>query len=461
MRAMWDTSVSMRTDKIRLLALGLMLILLAGCGSVIPPLPGAPAPESAISDGLEPSPETVWGIETPEPIPEPVEPTAAPAPTPAPSPEPALEPSPAAGPTLSPSPEPDPVGNDEITAVLEQMTFTEKAAQLFVVTPEALTGTGGPVTAAGELTREAFDAIPVGGIVYMGDNLDSSAQTREMLSNMQSISMDRIGLPAFLCVDEEGGTVARISGSGRFDVPEYPDMIDVGNSGQTEWARQIGAEMGAYLSDLGFNVDFAPVADVLSNDSNTVVRYRSFGSDPQLVAEMTAAFSEGLAAEGVLAVYKHFPGHGNTAADSHAGFAESDADLDTLRQRELVPFRDGIARDVPFIMAGHISLPNVTGDGVPASLSRRILTDLIREEMGYEGIVITDALNMGAISDNYSAGVAAVMALEAGADMILMPADFQTAYDAVMEAIQNGTLSETRIDDSLRRILAVKLRLMA
>ena len=340
-----------------------------------------------------------------------------------------------------------------IRELLAGMSLEEKAAQLFVVTPEAL----GEWTYVGEEARIAYDMYPVGGILCMGPNLEDPDQTRQMLSDYQQLSLDRTGLPLFLCVDEEGGTVARISGNSAFGIDEYPDMADVGASGDPEWARQIGAEMGGYLSDLGFNVDFAPLADVLSNEYNTVVKWRSFGSDPDLVADMTRAFAEGLQSQGVLAAYKHFPGHGATAEDSHEGFAYAETDPDTLRTRDLVPFADGISLGIPFIMVGHIALPNVTGDDLPATLSHALVTDLLRQEMGYSGIVITDSMNMGAIVDRYGSGEAAVMALEAGVDMILTPEDFYGAYSGVLEAVNEGRLTRERIDQSLTRILTVKL----
>ena len=347
-----------------------------------------------------------------------------------------------------------------VLTLLNTLTLEEKIAQLFVVTPEALTGYSGTVTAAGDLTQASFDQKPVGGIIYMGPNLQNSNQTRSMLEEMQKISINRIGVPAFLCVDEEGGSVARISGYSGFGISDYPDMCEVGASGNPEWAEEIGEEMGTYLSDLGFNVDFAPVADVWSNSQNTVVKYRAFSSDPEVVATMTSAFAKGLSSQSVLYAYKHFPGHGNTASDSHNGFAESDSDIATLYSRELIPFRDGIEHGVPMIMVGHISLPNVTGDNLPASLSREIITTLLRENLGYDGIVITDAMNMGAISDNYSSGEAAVMALEAGVDLILMPANFDAAFNAVLEAAQNGELSEEQINKSLTRIFTAKFKLV-
>ena len=165
---------------------------------------------------------------------------------------------------------------EKIGSILGNMTLEEKVAQMFIVLPEGLTGAG-CVTAAGETTRDAIREVPVGGFIYMEQNLESASQVQEMLSNVQSYSMERIGLPAFTCVDEEGGTVARISGRGNFDVPAIGDMCEVGASGDPEQAYMVGKEIGGYLGELGFNVDFAPDADVLSNPENQVVRWRSFG----------------------------------------------------------------------------------------------------------------------------------------------------------------------------------------
>lgn len=345
-----------------------------------------------------------------------------------------------------------------IKEFLDRMTLEEKVAQLFIVTPEALTGTG-QVTAAGAITQSAIDNCPVGGLIYMSGNLVSEEQCVTMLTNTQSYSMARIGLPMFLAVDEEGGTVARISGSGKFDVPYIGDMRDLGKAGDPNAAFSTGATIGSYLFRLGFNVDFAPVADVLSNDENTVVQFRSFGTDPKLVAQMAIALSAGLESENVLPVYKHFPGHGATAGDTHNGYAYTNKTLEQLRECELFPFQECINNGAKFIMVAHISLPNITGDDIPASLSSRIITDLLRDEMGYEGIVITDALNMGAIVDQFSSSEAAVMAIQAGADIILMPSDFNTAYQGVLDAVYSGIVTESRIDESVMRILKTKLEM--
>lgn len=347
---------------------------------------------------------------------------------------------------------------EEIDAFLDKMTLEEKVAQLFIVLPEDLIESVDGVTEAADTTREAIERIPVGGFVYLSSNLRTEEQVKTMLGNVQAYSIDRIGVPAFLCVDEEGGMVARLSGTGKFDIPAIEDMSEVGLSGDFTRARQIGLSMGEYLSELGFNVDFAPVADVLTNPDNAVVKFRSFGSDPQIVSEMCLQVMSGLEEQGVYAVYKHFPGHGMTAGDTHEGYAYSEKTLEEIKACELIPFQKGIDAGVSFIMVGHISLPAITGDHTPGSLSEFIITDLLRGQLGYDGIVITDAMNMGAIVRQYSSGDAAVKAIQAGADIILMPADFKEAYEGVIRAVENGVLSEERIDESLKRILYVKLK---
>lgn len=341
---------------------------------------------------------------------------------------------------------------------LKQMTLEEKAAQLFIVAPESLVGESG-VTAAGEKTKEAFAAYPVGGLIYFTQNLVSGDQMRTMLSNMQTYSMERTGLPVFTCIDEEGGAVARIGGTGKFDVPEVERMADIGAAKDVQTAYEAGSKIGNYLYELGFNVDFAPVADVWSNPENEVVKERSFGSDPELVSDMALAVYQGLDGQGVCGAFKHFPGHGATEADTHDGYAYTGKTLDELMGCELIPFQEGILHEVPFIMVGHISVPNVTGDDTPASLSKTMITDILRTQMEYGGIVVTDAMNMGAVAKNYSSSEASVKALEAGVDMILMPADFKEAYAGVLDAVRQGVLSEERIEKSVRRIINLKLRL--
>ena len=357
----------------------------------------------------------------------------------------------------SESPESNPLLDNEVQTILDNMTLEDKIAQLFILYPETLVSCVNRVTAAGEMTREAFDRRPVGGLIYMRQNLESREQVQTMLSDFQEISLSRTGLPAFLCVDEEGGKVTSVGGTEALAIPRGEDMADIGARNHPEEAYQKGEFIGGYLSELGFNVDFAPVADVLSNPENTVVKKRSFGADPKLVTAMTAAFAEGLQSKGILGSYKHFPGHGATAGDTHKGYSYTDKTLEELKACELLPFIDGISRDIPMIMVGHISLPKVIGDDTPASLSSYIMTDLLREELGYKGIIVTDALAMKVVIDEYSSDEAAVRALEAGADILLLPEDFELAFQGVLQAVNEGRLSRERLDQSLQRIIRQKL----
>lgn len=347
----------------------------------------------------------------------------------------------------------------QASELVAKMSTEEKVAQIFVVSPESAAHFSGTVTAAGEVSREAFNARPVGGIVYSAINLDTPQQTKQMLETMQKTSLERLGLPLFTCVDEEGGTVARVSGQRAMGVESYPDMREVGDAGDLERAEQIGAEMGKYLTDLGFNVDFAPVADVVTNPDNYVVDVRAFGSDPQLVADMDSAFTRGLHKHPILATYKHFPGHGSTAEDSHAETAIAQSDKAAFENVDLLPFKQGIADGVQLMMVGHITFPNINDESVPASLSEWALQDVAREQLGFEGILITDSMQMGAITNHYSASEAAVASFRAGIDMILMPADFDAAYEGILAAVRDGTISQQRLDESLVRIIKTKLDL--
>ena len=201
------------------------------------------------------------------------------------------------------------------------------------------------------------------------------------------------------------------------------------------------------------------MADVLTNEANEVVYYRSFGSDAQNVSQMVEQEKKGLEENQVLACIKHFPGHGATSADTHDGMAYVDKSWEELQMRELIPFQEQVNQNVSMIMAGHFSLPQVTGDDTPCSLSQTIITEKLRTEMGYDGLVITDALNMGAVSNWYTSAEAAVMAVQAGVDLLLMPSDFQAAYQAVLAACESGEIPQERIDASVTRILRVKLNM--
>jgi beta-N-acetylhexosaminidase len=331
---------------------------------------------------------------------------------------------------------------------IAELSLEEKVAGLFIITPEALTGAT-QVTRAGDTTEQKLQEYAVGGRVYSGQNIQSATQIAEMLDNTTRMSR----YPIFLAVDEEGGRVARIAS--RNLVNNVGPMAAVGATGEAGNAYETAITIGTYMSRYGFNTNFAPVADVLRDEDNVPIGDRSFGSDPTLVADMVAAFVRGMKEMGIYSTLKHFPGLGDTADDTHVGMAVTERTLDEMRMFEFLPFIAGIEAGAEFVMVSHVSARSID-DTVPASLSATIITNILRGELGFDGIVITDALNMGAITEYYTADEACLMALEAGADMLLMPEDFELAYTGVLQAVQNGELSEERINKSLMRIYRVK-----
>ena len=348
---------------------------------------------------------------------------------------------------------------EQAAQIVSGMTLEEKVAQMFFITPEALTGYG-QVTVAGDATNEAYQKYPVGGLIYNSQNLVDIDQTKTMMAKMQQYADSRISLPVFLGVDEEGGSVTRIASNEAYGLTNVDNMSDIGATGDTQNAYQAGVTIGTYLSDLGFNLDFAPVADVLTV-SDSVIGNRSFGTDSELVASMALSELQGLESMGIQGVVKHFPGHGGVSGDSHSGAVSTDKSLEELFASELVPFQRAIDGGAQFLMVGHIAAPNVTGDDTPASLSKVMITDVLRTQMGYQGVVITDAMNMTAITANHAEDEAAVLAVNAGADMILMPEDFGKAYNGVIDAVNNGTIEEYRINEAVVRIVKAKLALSA
>ncbi len=340
--------------------------------------------------------------------------------------------------------------NQIADSCIAEMSLENKVAGLFMVTPEALTGVD-TVIQAGDTTKQKLSEYPVGGLVYFSKNIKSADQLKEMLDTTRNTMI----YPVFLAVDEEGGSVSRVAGAGLAD--DVGDMSEIGSTCDPEKAKEAGTTIGTYLSQFGFNVDFAPVTDVISAE-NAVIGNRSFGSDPNVVGTMVAAEVQGLQESGVSACLKHFPGIGDTTTDTHDEKTVSEKTLEDMQQTDLPAFQSGIDAGADFVMVSHMSLPNVIGDDTPCSLSGAVISDLLRNQLGYNGIVITDALDMSAITDSYSSAEAAVKAIEAGADMLLMPENFEEAYQGVLDAVQNGTISEDRINESLKRIYRVKYR---
>ncbi|MCR5351861.1 MAG: glycoside hydrolase [Bacteroidales bacterium] len=339
-------------------------------------------------------------------------------------------------------------------------SLQKRIGQLFVVRPESLEPAiryasdaelpAYRLQAVSDGMRRRAQEYPVGGILLYGHNILDEQQLHSFIGDLRALP----GAP-LLCIDEEGGRVSRIAGNPAFDVPRYESSAAVA-AGGPQAAYETALEIGAYLARYGFDIDFAPVADVNTNPDNIVIGTRAFSDDPAVAAPMVVAFLRGLAEQGIRACLKHFPGHGDTRTDTHFDYASSAKTWPEMLACEMVTFRAGIAAGAPLVMAAHIATPAVTGDDEPATLSRAMLTGKLREELGYQGIIITDALEMGAITRRYGSGEAAVRALEAGADLLLCPLDYCAAYEAVLAALDAGRLTPTRIEQSLSRIQSLR-----
>ena len=335
-----------------------------------------------------------------------------------------------------------------INAAIQVMPIEDKVAGLFMVTPESITKVSTAVQ-AGNGTRDALSTWAVGGIIYFKQNMKSAEQITEMISNTSLYSR----YPLFIGVDEEGGQVSRVAEAGLAENPG--SAASIGQSGDPANAYQTGQNMASYLKNLGFNLNFAPVADI-NNIADSIIGDRSYGSDGSVVSSMVTSMVQGLEENGISACLKHFPGIGNSVEDTHNGMAGTERTAEQFRAEEFLAFKAGIDAGADFVMVSHLSVPAFTGDNTPCTLSKTVVTDILRDELGYNGIVITDAMNMSAITEYYEADEAAILALKAGCDMLLMPDDFEKAYNGVLQAVLSGTISEERINDSLRRIYRVK-----
>lgn len=362
----------------------------------------------------------------------------------------------------------EPLSQEEIDknidTLMSQMSLSEKIYQLMFVKPEAITGIS-VVTAAGSTTENALKKYPVGGIVYFAYNMENREQTIEMINNSQKYS----AIPLFIGVDEEGGNVSRLGSNYNMGTTKHPAMADVGKRNKPQEAAEIGTQLATDLKSLGFNVDFAPCADVLVDADNSEIGNRSFGSDPKVCANMVQNVVLGLEENNVSATLKHFPGHASATKNTHDSPSESTRTLEELKSCEFLPFKSGIDVNVDFIMISHMTLVNATNETtvssitkneikLPSSLSKEVITDWLIGELGYKGIIITDSLEMKAITNEFGVGTAAVRAIDAGADMILMTPDVKTAHDAIFSAIERGELTEERIDQSVRKILSAKYK---
>lgn len=340
-------------------------------------------------------------------------------------------------PTLSPSEE-----------ILANMTLRQKIGQLFIVQPEALSQT--EVTAVTDDFAAMLEQYPVGGMILFSQNILSPEQITEFNAALQNSS----AIPMFLAVDEEGGQISRLANHRAFNLPRYESAAAVGSSRSPSDALEMGITIGTYLAKYGFNLNFAPVADVNTNPKNTVIGNRAFSTDAKTAAQTVKLISEGLNSRGIIATFKHFPGHGNTAEDSHIQLAITNRTLDQLSECEFLPFLRADSND--FVMVGHIAVPAITGDPIPASMSAEMI-QLLKDYLGFDGLIITDSLTMQAITKSYTSAEAAVSALQAGCDILLMPENLEEAFQAIVSALDDGTLSAQWLDETVLRILEFKI----
>ncbi|MDO4976635.1 MAG: glycoside hydrolase family 3 protein [Eubacteriales bacterium] len=347
---------------------------------------------------------------------------------------------------------------DEITLdgmasdVLKTMSLEEKIGQLFIVCTDSMDFDG--VTEVTETMRQNFERYQPGGMILFSINMKNPDQTRSFIADMQS----SVKIPMFMGVDEEGGRVARIANNENMGTTQFPSMRMIGDSGDLDMAAEVGSTIGKEIHALGFNLDFAPVVDVMNNETNMEIGDRSFGNDPELVSSMAVKVLKGLQRENVCATLKHFPGQGSSTEDTHKGYVNLEASIDQLRKVDFLPFEAGIKADTDFIMVSHVSVGNVTGNDVPATLSNIVVKQILRNELKYENIIITDAMNMKSITKFYDPDEAAVKAFLAGNDMILMPDDFEQAVEGIQEAVESGKIEKKDINDAVKRILKIKIK---
>lgn len=345
--------------------------------------------------------------------------------------------------------------------VVNCMTLNEQVGQLFIIDLKTLDASAKSLTGK-KLTakqKKGLRLYPVGGIVLYSSDIKNREQLTRLLANLQEESE----LELFVCVDEEGGSVSRVSSNRNMKTTAFPSMYTVGQSGDVKDAYEVGSHLGKDLQKLGINVDFAPVADVAALTDNMEfvseeIGERSYGSDAQLVSGMVAKQVQGMTNEGLCATLKHFPGQGAASSDTHISAANVSKTITELRECDFLPFRSGIKEGAQFVMMSHEGANAITGDSTPACMSSLIVQDILREELGFSGIVITDAMNMVSVTGQYTSGEAAVNCLNAGVDMILMPENLDEAYNSILDAVAEGTLSKERIQQAAKRVIKCKIK---
>ena len=346
-------------------------------------------------------------------------------------------------------------------STIQKMSLREKVGQMFFVRPEALDTSihwdeyaelpDYKLQKVNKTMRAVNKDYPIGGMILYAHNIVDETQLGKFIDEIRELN----GSP-LLAIDEEGGRVARIANNENFDVPKYESMAAIAESGDPEDAYEAAFTIGSYVKKYGFDIDYAPVADVNTNPDNIVIGPRAFSDDPKTAAKFVVSYLNGLESAGVIGTLKHFPGHGDVSTDTHYGYASTDKTWDEMLKCEMIPFKAGIKAGAQMIMTAHIAAPNVSGDDLPATLSSVILQDKLRGELGFDGVIVTDAMDMGAITKQFSNTEAAIKSIQAGVDVVLCSREFTQVFDAVVKAVEKGKIKESRIDESVKRILKLK-----
>lgn len=337
------------------------------------------------------------------------------------------------------------INDDDIQLKLNSMNLDEKIGQLLIVGFDGY-----------ELNEDIEKLIKencVGGIILFGNNIENSRQLMNLTNALKTNNLNN-KIPLFISVDEEGGRVSRMPG----EFKKLPSNKIIGEINNSNLSYNIGKIISKQLTSLGFNMNFAPVLDINSNPQNSVIGDRSFGDTPDIVTKLGIKTMEGLKDGNIIPVVKHFPGHGDTSVDSHVGLPLVNHNMKRLNEFELVPFKEAIKNDADVIMISHILLPKI--DSIyPATMSKTIITDVLRNDLNFNGVVITDDMTMGAITKNYDIPNAAVKSINAGTDIILVCHDYDNemaVITALKEAVKNKVITEDRLNESVYRILKLK-----
>lgn len=335
---------------------------------------------------------------------------------------------------------------NDASKIVNSMTIDEKIGQLFIIhynKPEIT-----------EEFKHILETVKPGGFTLFNENIKTYEQTTKLIKDINSTAK----IPMFISIDQEGGRVQRLKSMPGMNIINIPSMSKIGESNDENQAYNTGIKIANDLKKFSINMNFAPVIDIYLNPKNTVIGDRSFGNNAETVSKMGLSLANALKNNNIIPVYKHFPGHGNTEKDSHVEIPIITKTKEELYQDELIPFKNAISNNADIIMVGHLSLPKITNDYTPASLSKQVVTDLLKNELGYKNLIITDALNMKAITNNYSEKQIYELAINAGVDILLMPNDPILAFNSIKKSLEEGTINETTITKSVEKIIALKLK---